>query len=169
MPGTQIVRSDSFQVDNCFQGGAIGLDAEKDCGGWVFNVRPSIGVGRTFTTVDCAGFTMIHVPGGPDLILPGGTYNLTSNLGEVHSNKWTVVPELDVRVSKTVWDCLRLSVGYSAIYMSNLVRAGEQIDPYVNPNLIPPPIPGGPNRPTAILQRSSAWLNGFTFGLEVRY
>ena len=100
---------------------------------------------------------------------PVRTYNLASNLGRVSSNDWTVIPEVDFRISKTLWDCVRLSIGYSAIYFPSVARVGEQIDPYVNPNLLPPVIPGGPQRPAPILEHSSAWLHGFTFGLEMRY
>lgn len=170
VPGTMLVTNEVIRANNAFQGGAIGFDWQKECGDcWVLNVRPTVGVGPMFTTVKRNGITAIHVPGTDDLTLLGATYNLSSNIGQVSSNDWTVIPELDVRVSKTLWDCVRLSVGYSALFFPSLARVGEQIDPFVNPNLIPPPIPGGPMRPAPILEHSSAWLHGFTLGLELRY
>lgn len=167
--GTTIVSSDMLRASNTFQGGVIGIDCERDCGYVTANLRPSIGVGPMFTTVDRQGFTAIRVPGLPDAVFPGGTYNLSSNIGQVHSNDWTVIPELDFRLSKTVWECIRLSIGYSAIYIPSVARVGEQIDPFINPALLPPAIPGGALRPAAILEHSSTWLHGFTFGVEVRF
>jgi hypothetical protein len=168
-PGTTIVSQDSLRAENTFQGGALGFDYQKDCGSWIFTVRPTVGIGPMFTTVDRNGVTVIRAPGTADLIFPGGIYNLPSNGGQVHSNDWTVIPELDVRVSKMILDCLRLSVGYSAIYLPSVARVGEQIDPFVNPGMIPPAAPGGPLRPFPILEHSSMWLQGFTVGMELRF
>jgi hypothetical protein len=39
------------------------------------------------------------------------------------------------------------NVGYDFLFWNDVVRPGSQIDPVVNPNLLPPTIPGGPNRP----------------------
>ena len=169
VPGTTIVSNDLIKTENEFNGGVIGIDCQKDYGCWTMNVRPSVAVGRMRNTVIRDGVTVISVPGAPDLMLPGGVYNLTSNLGEIDSQDWTVIPQLDFRVSKTIWECIRLSIGYSAMYIPLLARAGEQIDPFVNPNLIPPIFPGGPQSPSPILERSPAWLHGFTLGVEVRF
>jgi hypothetical protein len=170
VPGTMVVSNETIRANNTFQGGVIGFDLQTECGGcWVLDIRPSVGIGPMFTTVQRNGITQIHVPGTDDLSLLGATYNLSSNIGQVSSNDWTAIPELDVRVSKTIWDCVRLSVGYSAIFFPSLARVGEQIDPFVNPNLIPPTIPGGPMRPAPILEHSSAWLHRFNLGLELRF
>jgi hypothetical protein len=170
VPGTTVVTNEVIRADNSFNGGVVGFEWQKECGDcWVLNVRPTVGVGPMFTTVRRNGITQIHVPGTDDLTLPGATYNLSSNIGQVSSNDWTVIPELDVRVTKTLWDCVRLSVGYSAMFFPSLARVGEQIDPFLNPNLFPPPIPGGPMRPAPILEHSSAWLHGFNLGLELRF
>jgi hypothetical protein len=169
VPGSTLVSSETIKTENEFNGAVIGFDLQKDHGGWTFNVRPTVAIGRMRNTTIRDGVTVISVPGTPDLVLPGGTYNLTSNLGEVDSQDWTVIPQIDLRVSKTIWECVRLSVGYSALYIPLLARAGEQIDPFVNPNLLPPILPGGPPSPSPILERSPAWLQGFTVGFEVRF
>lgn len=62
-----------------------------------------------------------------------------------------------------------MSVGYSALYFPQVVRAAEQIDPVVNANLLPPAIGGGPARPAPILEKTGACLQGLTLGVEVRY
>lgn len=169
VPGTLIATTDSLRTENQFNGGVIGIDCQKDYGCWAFNVRPTVAIGRMRNSTFREGVTLVRVPGTPDIVYPGGIYNLSSNPGEINSQDWTVIPELDLRVSKTIWDCIRLSVGYSAMYIPVLARAGEQIDPFVNPNLLPPVVPGGPARPASILERSPAWLHGFTVGFEVRF
>jgi hypothetical protein len=162
VPGTVIASNDTIETANEFFGGVIGIDCQKDYGCWSLNVRPSVAIGRMRNSTRRDGVTVISVPGTPDLVFPGGIYNLTSNIGEIDSQDWTAIPELDVRVSKQIWNCVRLSIGYTAMCFPLLARAGEQIDPYVNPNLIPPIVPGGPAQPSPLLERSQAWLHGFT-------
>lgn len=168
-PGTSIVCNDSIEAENEFCGAVLGFDCQTDFCGFTFSARPSVAVGIMENRVNREGITIINVLGNTPLVYPGGTYNLNSNLGEVSSRDWTAIPSLDLRVSKQVVEHLRLSVGYSGTYFPSLARAGEQIDQRVNPNLIPPAIPGGPPLPAPLLERNSAILHGFTLGAEFRF
>jgi len=50
------------------------------------------------------------------------------------------------------------------------VRAGNQIDLVVNPNLVPPPIaPLDPLRPAFQFHGSDFWAQGMNLGLEFRF
>jgi hypothetical protein len=55
------------------------------------------------------------------------------------------------------------------MYFSQIARAGDQIDTVVNPNLIPPPIGGGPNRPAFNFRPSDLVLQGITLGGEYSF
>ena len=169
IPGFAVASTDGIRTTNDFAGAVLGVDCQKDFGSWTFNLRPTVGLGRIRNTVTRTGTTTYSIPGMPDLTFSGGTYNLDSNIGQIEVNDWSVIPELDIRVTKTVWNCVRLSVGYSALYFASLARAGEQIDTVINPNLLPPAISADPLRPAPFLDRNGAWLQGLTVGLEVRF
>jgi hypothetical protein len=65
----------------------------------------------------------------------------------------------------------RASVGYSLLYWGSVLRATEQIDPVINPGLLPPeqnPLTGD-LRPASLMQDSSYLAHGITFGLERRW
>ena len=59
--------------------------------------------------------------------------------------------------------------GYTFMYFSQIARAGDQIDTVVNPNLIPPPISGGANRPAFNFRPSDLVLQGITLGGEYSF
>src|SRR5262249_15009375 len=109
----------------------------------------------------------------------GGLLALSSNSGHFERNRFAVVPEAGITVGYQVTDHLKLFAGYNFLFMSNVVRPGDQIDPVLNPHLIPnfiktsPGAAGGNNfpfrRPAFQFHETSFWAQGVTAGLEVKY
>src|SRR5207253_2324930 len=105
--------------------------------------------------VHITGFTQNTLPGTAPVTAAGGLLAQSTNIGNHSRDSFAVVPELGVTLAYQVTSGVKLSVGYSALYLSEVVRPGDQIDPGVNPNLVPafaggavlPPLPGGPRRP----------------------
>jgi len=66
-----------------------------------------------------------------------------------------------------------LHVGYSFLYLGNVVSPGKHIDLGVNPNLVPTSNTFGagvdPARPAFHFQESNYWAHLFNFGLTVQY
>jgi hypothetical protein len=81
------------------------------------------------------------------------------------------VPEASLRIGYRVADQCRVFVGYSGLYWPKVYRAAEQIDPAVNPGLLPPPIlpPTGPIRPLSPDRRSDLWVRAVSIGVEWRF
>ena len=76
-----------------------------------------------------------------------------------------------MQVGYQVTSHLRAYAGYTFLYWDQVVRAGQQVDLTVNPNLLPPvtaPV-SGPLRPAPRLENSSFWAQGIDFGLELRF
>ena len=68
-------------------------------------------------------------------------------------------------------DTWTVSVGYSLLYWGQVLRASEQIDPVLNPGLLPPEqVPlTGELRPQTLLHESNYVAHGITIGLEKRW
>ncbi len=65
---------------------------------------------------------------------------------------------------------MRVHAGYSFLYWSEVVRAGDQVDLVVNPDLLPPPLPGAsPLRPAFQFQGTGIWAQGIDLGIEFRF
>jgi hypothetical protein len=75
-----------------------------------------------------------------------------------------------LQVGYQVTSCLRAYVGYDFLFWNDVVRPGSQIDTTVNPNLLPPAIPGGPSRPAPRINDTvDLCVHGVSFGLEFRF
>jgi hypothetical protein len=172
-PGTQFDIVDSFRAYNDFYGLALAVDCSGNWGPWSLTARPQVNVGVVDRRVSIRGGTMVTVP-EPDGSVDeyaAGVFALESNIGDYRSSQWTVVPELDLQLGYLIQPRLRLLLGYSCLYFPGLARASEQIDPVINPNLLPPVIDPvtGPARPAYPAQRSDVWIQGVTAGIEYRW
>jgi hypothetical protein len=58
--------------------------------------------------------------------------------------------------------------GYTFLYWSSVVRAGDQIDLTVNPNLLSD-TPGGPARPSFAFHETGIWAQGLSLGVELAW
>ena len=75
-----------------------------------------------------------------------------------------------MRVGCQLTDNARIYAGYNFMYMSNVVRAGDQIDANVNPTLLPPRTNvTGPALPAFMPKTTDFWAQGISIGLELRY
>jgi hypothetical protein len=50
-----------------------------------------------------------------------------------------------------------------------VVRAGDQVNLNINPNLLPPAIPGGPAEPSLHNHHTDFWAQGINLGLSLNY
>ncbi len=171
LEGTEFDVFDSFRANNNFYSLALGVDYSGQWRCWYFAVRPQMSVGVVDRRVSIWGETTVSVPSQPVDQYVGGLLALESNIGNHRSSQFTVVPELDLQVAYQIRPRWRLLMGYSCLYFPGLVRAGEQIDPVVNPDLIPPVTDpaADPARPAYLARRSDVWMHGVTAGIEYRW
>jgi hypothetical protein len=170
-PGSRIGVADGFEATNRFHGLLVGLAGEYRLDSWFVEGRFGVSVGRTLRKMTVAGQTSFEFPPDPPVVLPGGLLALSSNSGRLSTSDWTVVPEAAFRVGYQINDHLRVYAGYSVLYWPNVYRAADQIDPAVNPGLLPPPVvPAvGPARPQFPGRTSGLWCQFISFGMELRY
>ncbi|MEO8272244.1 MAG: BBP7 family outer membrane beta-barrel protein, partial [Aureliella sp.] len=101
----------------------------------------------------------------------GGLLAQRTNIGSYERNQFTMVPELGATLGYQVTQRLRATMGYSLVYMGNVVRPGDQVDLNVNPNLLPPEnVPfTGPLRPQFHFVETDYLIHGLNFGGEFRW
>jgi hypothetical protein len=179
--GTQIVVQDRFDTRNRFYGGQIGYAAERNWGRVSLDGRASVALGSTRQTVEVSGTQTRLRPGQatPDVFTNGGLLAAGPNLGRFSDDRFTVVPELSLNLGYWLTPRLKAYVGYNALYWSNVVRPGDQIDrvvdvtfipnPPINPNTGQPPAFSGQNRPVVPFRQDHLWVNGVQFGVEWRW
>lgn len=177
--GTMFNIHDTFGTQNQFNGGNLGLRTEWFHGDrWSIDVLGKAALGGMRETVAIQGNTVITVPGMAPTTFAGGLgaqpRTLTSvgpggNIGTYTRTRLAAIPELDVNLHFQVTRLWRLNVGYSLLFLTNVVRPGNQIDPVLDPNRFPPA--GTPVSPHPVFNftEQTVWMQGINLGLECRF
>ncbi len=169
-----ITVQDQFKTRNQFYGAQAGLKAEWNRGNWFVNGTAKFAYGSNHETMMIAGDTTVvnGAFGAASGVFPGGVFAQPSNIGSFTRSVEAYVPEGQVQIGCLICPYLKPFVGYNFIYISKVIRAGEQLERNINPTqnqffgggtLVGPPAP----LPT--FQPSSFWAHGITAGLEFRY
>ncbi len=165
---TIITSQDIFDVRNEFHGGVIGVMGEYQGERINWSFLAKLGLGRMRERVTISGFSTTTPPGLATTVTNGGLLAQPSNIGTFTQNQFAVVPEIGISANWCLSERVTLSAGYSFIYWSRLVRAGNQVDLNVNPTQVPGP-PVGPATPQFSFNPTSFWVMGFNVGVEGRW
>ncbi len=170
--GSRITTNDRFATTNNFYGGQLGGRAEVYSGAWFTNVTGAVALGATNQQVRINGSTVFTDSAGAQVTQRGGVFALPTNIGTYNRDQFAVAPQVTLNVGRQLTDNVRLFVGYSFLYLSNVVRPGDQINPVINPTQFPnqsgPGTLVGPARPAFTFHDSDFWAQGISFGLEIR-
>ena len=156
--------TDGFKTSNRFNGGQVGLKGEWHWNRWSLDGRTIIAIGDVSEEVDISGSKVMNgVASAGDLLTQAGT-----NIGVHRRNRFAWSPEAALNLGYQVTDHMRVFVGYDYLYLSDVVRAGDQVNLAVNPNPLRG-VTGGPAQPAFVVHPSDFWAQGVNFGLEFRY
>jgi len=163
--------ADQFDSRNRFNGGQVGLRAEVGGRSLFAEMEARVAIGGTVQETYVSGQS-IWVPNGPWGQPNAAGYGVLaqpSNIGKQLRTAFAVVPEGNFRIGYKLASGSRLFVGYNFLYLSDAVRAGDQVDRTVS--LLPGPWPttSAAGKPAPLFVHSDFWLQGLTFGLEARY
>jgi hypothetical protein len=172
--GANIAVSDRFSTHNEFWGGQIGVDGGWTWGRWSLDGLLKLALGGTYEAVNVAGGQSVTLPGGgTPTTFVGGLLALPGNIGFASRDRFAVVPEVGVKAGVFVTEHLRLTIGYTFLYWSDVVRPGDQIDRALDetriPNFPTGLAPTAGVHPALVLRSSDFWAQGLSFGCEFRY
>ena len=165
--------NDSFRTRNQFYGGQVGLQYEIRKGRWYVDALGKVALGSTHQTVTIDGSTTFIPANSTAIVQPGGLLAQRTNIGHYSQNRFSVVPEVGLKLGYQLKPALRIFIGYNFLYWNNVVRPGDQIDRMVNTSQLPSIFgPGqlvGPARPNFSFRQTDFWTHGVSFGLEWRF
>jgi hypothetical protein len=126
--------------------------------------------------VNIAGSTAYTpLPGGQTTTFNTGILAAGTNIGNHHSDRFAVIPELNFKLGFEINDHWRVWAGYDFLFVSNVVRPGDQIDRRLNPSQIPLPPPAGAQplvgvaQPAVLFRTTSFIAQGVSLGLQYRW
>lgn len=163
---------DRFGTQTEFHGAELALLWQAARERWSLEVLGRLAFGNNNQHVDIHGFTVETdtLTGVPNFAAPGGLLTQSSNIGIFRRNRFAFIPEIDLTLGYQAHERIRVMLGYTFLLWTNVVRVGEQIDPVVNPNLLPGMAGGaGPARPMPLLNDTTFWAQGLSLGFEVTW
>jgi hypothetical protein len=165
--------ADRFHTSNQFYGGQLGADIMWCRGRFFIDVLGKVALGVSVENAGIDGWTSYTSQRGLSGTLNAGQLALPSNIGYYRQDHFAVVPECGINFGYALTPHIRLTFGYTFLYWSNVMRAGDQIDRGLNPTELTslaghgPLI--GPARPSFPFQSTDFWAQGLNFGLQFRY
>ncbi len=192
---TQIV--DHFRARNEFYGGNLGLFQYFNYGRWNVGLTTKLALGDMQQLIDISGVsnvaiqntqvinTAINPPGAFNTINSSTTSSTTSNnvasggilatsniIGHKRRDDFAAIPEVNLKIGYEITPAVTIFGGYSMTYISRVVRSGDLISGNSSPALQPTNAAFG--TPSVVnqqnlLPRSDFWIQGLTFGLNIRY
>lgn len=166
--------TDKFRAQNNFYGGQLGAGIEAVMGCFFADATFKLGLGAMceqakisgkLVTNDYTGYTTLQT-------FPGGYFALPTNIGHHSRTCFAVVPEVDINFGYQITDCLKVRIGYTFLYVSEMLRAGKIMNPNINPtqsvaieNNPDTELVGEPS-PRARLNSEGFWTQGINAGLE---
>jgi len=169
------IGTDSFSTRNQFLGGEVGVKVQKQFDKFDASLLAKVALGDNYQTVVINGNSAVSGFGLPAGISPGGIFSQATNIGQQSRNQFAVVPEAQLQAGYRVSSAVRIFAGYDFLYVSNVVRPGNQIDTTLNftgnPAIagVSPAILTGAARPQALFNGSSFWAQGVKLGASYAF
>jgi hypothetical protein len=163
---------ESFAARNYFYGAQVGADTRFSAGPASMEVVSKLAYGINQETASIAGSTL-RSPNGVLTFDQGGGFALPTNIGRYHRRTFALSAETGVTFAYQLSRHFHLTLGYSFLYITDVLRPGELIDRTLNMTQFPPPLGSGtlsgPARPTFVARDTEFWAQGLSIGLQFRY
>ncbi len=164
--GSVIAISDSFDIDNEFHGGQLGVSSRYREGCYSFHSLAKVGFGSLARRAKLAGSTFTSID-GLNAVDPNGLLVRSTNAGTITDHTFGWVPEIDLSLGWHKYPRFDVTCGYHVIAMTDALQVSGAIDPNLAVNLSDPPI--GQQRPAAVLRYGTYYVQGIHFGLQYVY
>jgi hypothetical protein len=161
--------ADQIDAHTRFHGGLLGLRTQFDAAGLFFQFDAKVSLGQITEVVKVSGQTVATAgfpTGTQTSYFPTAVFGQPSNAGRTERRQFAVLPEAGVKVGGQFLPRAWWYVGYQFTYLSDVVRAADQLDRVIDLNQTAGDSFGRPRVP---FNRTDFWVQGVTVGLEWRY
>lgn len=167
---TELITNDYFGTQNHFYGAQVGGKAAYTCHKFVGEIVGKLALGVNAQTLDINGgtTTIFFGSGAPTTFIDrGGFFAMPSNSGTFHHNQLAVMPELQAKVAYLVTPHIKPYLAYNFLYVTNVLRATEQVDRNVNPVELPPTCGAASASRNPQFNQATFWAQGVNVGVEL--
>ncbi|MBN1589627.1 MAG: BBP7 family outer membrane beta-barrel protein, partial [Pirellulales bacterium] len=157
---------DVFDAANNFHGVEFGIEWERPLSCyWTLELLGKMAIGNTHSLVTIDGQTTT-VTGNGTTVVDGGLLALDSNMGSHTRDSLSAITEIGLSLKRRLHCGVELTFGYSFVYWSDVLRAGDQVDLDVNLSQASGGTLVGLGYPVVPMKSTDFWAQGLHFGLE---
>ena len=153
---------DSFDTNNSFNGVEFGFNSQVRKMAWTLDTLMKLSLGDTRSQTTIGGTESTN-----GVVAQHGFLTLPSINGVYTSNQFSIMPELGVTLGDDFTSRLRGTLGYSFIYWSQVLRAGEQIN--TNINTAQTAANAANSQPKFPNATNDYWAQGLNIGLDYAF
>jgi hypothetical protein len=155
---------------NRFHGGQLGIRIQRHTDAlWSVELNGQVALGGTSSTLVLQGETVAATAGGQSNTTESGLLVQSTNGGTYKHDTFSTLSEVGITLRRQFACGLAARFGYSYLYWSDVLRAGEQLDLSINTSQIPPGTLEGEPRPAVPLNTNGFWAQGMHFGLDYQF
>jgi len=160
--------SDSYDIENEFNGGQIGFLLAMNHGRWSVNSLTKIHLGNMNQNVNISGSDFDQTAPAPANQYSDGMLTM-GHTGQYERDTFSFVPEVNFKLGYSVRNNVNLTLGYSFIYFDNVALVGDVIDTSIEPLYLNTGLAGNGSRPAFDFDDSGLWVQGIDFGLSIDF
>jgi hypothetical protein len=166
--------NDRYDVRNDFYGAQIGLNSRwVGWRGFSYDGTFKLAVGGVRQRATVGGYNAFINQDGTVDAQNTGLWATGSQIGSFSKGKFAVIPEANFNLSYNVTDRFAITVGYTAMIISNVVRVGSIINPNVNETTLryvgQTRAPDGQPNPQFRFNDTGMWIQGVNFGFRFEF
>lgn len=168
---------DKFHASNNFYGGQIGVKFDCIYHYFTLSLKGKVALGSLCHEAKISGLLTTNDFSGTGIVqtFSGGYFTMPSNIGKHKHCCFAVIPEANVNLGCQITDNFSMQVGYSFLFVNNVLWAANTIDREINPTQStalsnnPHPVRIGEKRPRALSKLSNFWAQGINVGMELTF
>jgi hypothetical protein len=157
-PGSSVTVIDQFGTRNQFNGGQVGTRFQYVYRLFSVTGTAKLAIGATHEVVSINGNTTVFPVSGDPIPLTGGNY-ASLQAGRYSTDHFALAPEFQLKLGYQILPCVRAQIGYDFLYLSRVVRPGNQIDNTYD----------GVLHPLVPMTNSSFWAQGLSLGVQFNF
>ena len=162
--------SDIFDTHNEYHAAHFGFQGEYRRCRWGLDVSTRFGFGNMRQRVTIRGAsTFTDVTGDVDSRASGLLAQAATNAGVHTQDKFSFMNDTGIKLNFYARERLKLSIGYSLMYWTSVVRPGDHIDLGIDGDLLDPIPPDDATRPAFAFNPTDFYLHGLNLGMEFSF
>lgn len=165
---------DNFKASNQFYGLQFGARSDITIQNFTLGLLGTLALGENRQNLEITGNTNVANGAFEMTSSNAGLFAEPSNIGNYKDHPFTLLPKVQMRLGYNLAPDMNIFFGYNFLYLSDVIRPGEQLQHNINITQQPTLGPSGgvltgAALPTLNMTHTHIWMQAFSMGFKFEY